>query len=322
MNKIWNRRSRIRTFAMNNLNIGYRNAALGFFRSILEPRAKASPALREENENVLEKKIAWLIGSPRSGTSWLGTRLLRHPDNVIWNEPLIYFHLKLPAHRIGIDTQKDAYFLSPRHRESWLPAFKRLILVRAYSEAKTLTKNIIIKEHAGGVADIITECLPNSKLIFLLRDGRDVVASLIDAHRPDSWNKTLSVTPLLTEESRKQAIRNYSQMWTRYTQTTWKAYNNKTPDLRLLLKYEDLRNDTLSELRKVYDFLGIKINDNELREIVERYDFKNIPSSEKGPDKFNRSATPGAWKDSFSKEEQVLMNSIMAKTLSQMDYQI
>jgi len=37
LNKIWNRRSLIRTFAINDLKIRYRNSILGFFWSILEP---------------------------------------------------------------------------------------------------------------------------------------------------------------------------------------------------------------------------------------------------------------------------------------------
>lgn len=37
LSKIWNRRSLIRTFAINDLKIRYRNSVLGFFWSVLEP---------------------------------------------------------------------------------------------------------------------------------------------------------------------------------------------------------------------------------------------------------------------------------------------
>ncbi len=37
LSKIWNRRSLIRTFAVNDLKIRYRNSVLGFFWSVLEP---------------------------------------------------------------------------------------------------------------------------------------------------------------------------------------------------------------------------------------------------------------------------------------------
>jgi|GEM_PF-615512 len=284
------------------------------------------PPLTEDEENVLEKKIVWIIGSPRSGTTWLGTQLLSHQDNIIWNEPTIGYHLDIVGYWRQIDgTDKisSSYFFSPHHKNNWIPALRKLILARTYSLAQTLTKNVIVKEPAGSAsADIIMQCTHNSKLIFLLRDGRDVVESFIDAHRPDSWNRLFSKQPLLTEESRYEAIKRYSHLWKRYISIITKAYLNHNPSLCLLVKYEDLKKDTLTELRKIYNFIGIRISDNELREIVQRYDFKNIPESEKGPGKFNRSATPRGWKNSFTEKEQELMNSIMGDTLTQMSYEI
>jgi len=70
----------------------------------------------------------------------------------------------------------------------------------------------------------------------------------------------------------------------------------------------------------VYKFLKISINDLELKHIVEKYDFSNIPDSEKGPEKFNRIATPGTWKTHFDDNEKHIMNSIMGKKLSEFGY--
>jgi len=51
-----------------------------------------------------------------------------------------------------------------------------------------LSKNIIIKEPNGSfAADVIAECLPDSKIIVLIRDGRDVLDSRFDMHKPGSW---------------------------------------------------------------------------------------------------------------------------------------
>ena len=77
-----------------------------------------------------------------------------------------------------------------------------------------------------------------------------------------------------------------------------------------------------TELKKMYEFLGISIEDEEIQKIVAKYQFNKIPDSEKGPGKFIRIATPGAWKDHFSKEEQDLMHSIMSKTLQKWGYEI
>jgi len=43
-----------------------------------------------------------------------------------------------------------------------------------------LNKIIIKEPHGSLAADTISECLPNSKIIILLRDGRDVLDSEVD----------------------------------------------------------------------------------------------------------------------------------------------
>ena len=68
--------------------------------------------------------------------------------------------------------------------------------------------------------------------------------------------------------------------------------------------------------------MNIEINPTELSKLVEKYDFKNIPSDKKGPGKFTRSAKPGGWRENFSKEEQELMHKIMGETLEKMGYKI
>jgi len=90
----------------------------------------------------------------------------------------------------------------------------------------------------------------------------------------------------------------------------------------LLVKYEDLLKDTLLQLKKIYDFIGIKTTESELKEKIVKYDFKKIPSQEKGPGKFSRSATPGKWKDNLSNTEQKVMHWIMGKTLKKMGYEV
>ena len=164
------------------------------------------------------------------------------------------------------------------------------------------------------------ECLPNSKIIFLVRDGRDVVDSWIDAHREGSWEPDRK--SLKTPQERMQKITEYSNYWKNLTSTVQIAYQKHNPDLRLLVKYENLRKDTLSELKKVYEFLDIKTDDSELEQIIDKYRFEKIPFFSRGKGKFHRSAKPGNWKKNFNQQEQEAMNSIMGPALKKMGYQI
>jgi len=289
------------------------------------------PELTTEQENTLEKKTIWLFGAPRSGTTWLGTQLLIHSENLIWAEPWIGFHLGTldfdgskdinKKYERVYDTQSSGgrYFFSPHHKKNWLPALRRFIISRIFSQVQTLGKNVIIKEPVGShSADIIMECMPKSKLVFLLRDGRDILESRMDMHRGSkSWS---GLREFKNDKEKRGAIKYYSIIWNGIMERINRAYENHDPKLRIIIRYEDLKKDTLSELKKIYDFLDIKISDDELRRKIELFDFKNIPESQKGEGKFYRSASTGGWTKKFSKEEQELMNSIMGDTLKQMGY--
>ncbi|MDH3611072.1 MAG: sulfotransferase [Nitrosopumilus sp.] len=312
--------------------------------------------LSENEELLLEKKILWLCAPPRSGTTWLGTRLLKHPSMIIWNEPWFAFHLGVlrgaltPAKDFGkmnfalekkelpSETQKSfnvkyqfdrildvqssngEYFFSPHHKNNWLPYLRKLILARTYSHAQTISKNICIKDpvSSNGI-DIISECVPESKLLFLIRDGRDEVDSRMDMHRPDSWAK---LRPFSNEKDRLDGISYYSTLWEVNTKNIQKGFDKHNSKLKILVKYEELKENTFDELKKIYEFLEIEISDEELNQIIDIYDFKNIPDSEKGTGKFNRTAKTGGWRDNFNEKEQNVMNSIMSKTLKQFGYPI
>jgi len=310
------------------------------------------PPLTTEQENDLEKKIIWLCAPPRSGTTWLGTRLLNHPQNIIWHEPWIGFHLgvlrggmtpakdftdsspesillkskKVPKVTYNFERILDMqagdgeYFFSPYHKNNWLPALRKLLLARTFSHAQILTKNIIIKDPVGSNGtDILLESLPHSKIIFLIRDGRDEVDSRMDMHKSDSWAE---MRPFKNEEARLKGIAYYSKLWTVNAMNIKKGFDSHNTELKLIVRYEDLIKDTFSQLKKIYDFIKVDITDNELKKKIKIHDFKNIPQSEKGPGKFNRSAKIGAWKDNFTENEKDLINTIMAKTLEKFGYEL
>jgi len=276
-----------------------------------------------EWENILEQKMVWLLGSMRSGTTWLGTQLLKHEQNIIWNEPYIGFHLnagEILSHPESPDNERPDYFFSKKFQKIWMPAYKKFVLTRAYAQAGTLNKNLVIKEpHGAKVAPLLMECFPQSKLIFMMRDGRDVVDSIIDAHQRGSW--MVDAKPIDTKEQRLEILKAHSKAWSNSMKNTHYAYQNHHHNLRLMLKYEDLLKNTFEELKKIYDFLKIDITEKELKKILSNYDFEKIPASQKGTGKFYRLAKPGGWKDSFNDEEVNLMNSIMAEGLRTGGYQ-
>jgi len=282
-----------------------------------------------EEEQLLEKNLVWVFAERRSGTTWLSKELLSQ-DTKFLDELLIGLHLGLFAgSRIGnkrtIDIQKERtdYFFSEQHQDSWIYFLRKLILNRIHNQFEDLSSKIIIKEPSGSVAaDIIAKCLPKSRIIIMLRDGRDILDSKIDALTPQGWEtvEKKGLNETITEKNRLRYIKKYAKNWVHLVQTLKKTFRKHPKELRYQLRYEELLKNTLNELKKLYQFLSIDIKEEDLKEIINRYSFEKIPKNQKGKGKFRRFATPGMWKENFNEEEKRLIEKIMGETLRDLGY--
>jgi len=309
-----------------------------------------------EDENFLEQNIVWLFGSRRSGTTWLGEQLLSFNSHYL-HEPDITVHLELPMAQSGknfnrrIDARKniEGYFFSEKYKNTWSYYLGKLILYRIYAQIQdipnnestqdeiknnelfensssnipdlNLSKKIIIKEPSTllDASDIISQSLPQSKIIVMLRDGRDVIDSFVDSRSKGGWQAN-NPESVLKPEQRIPFIERRARLWINQTRNLISAYDNHNEKLRFLIKYEDLRYNTYEELKKMYNFIGIEIPNSELEKLTSKFTFENIPENEKGPGKRNRSGTPGKWENNFSEKEKKKMNEILMPTLQEIGY--
>lgn len=275
--------------------------------------------LTRDQQLTLEKNLVFLFGSPRSGTTWLGKQLLSF-NTFTMDEPRIG-RFMFPTQKELNDDRKD-YFFSKEYQPAWRFFLRKLILNRIYSQFGNITKKIIIKDpNASLAAHIIANVLPNSKILVLLRDGRDVVDSLVDGRSEKGWNTKLDDAPPLTKRNQLNFIESQSRIWIQSIKHMMTAYNSKSEDLRYLVKYEDLRNQTLEELEKIYKFLNVEISEKQLKNLIEKFSFKKIPEKKKGHGQFTRGASSGNWKQNFDKREQTALENIMGKTLRRIGYE-
>jgi len=219
--------------------------------------------------------------------------------------------------QIDIQKNKKDYFFSTEFKDIWLHYLRKLFLNRVYSQFQDINKKIIIK---GVGADIILECLPNSKSVILLRDPRDIMDSRVDALSESGWSTKRGWNEI-TVKNKISFIERESLRWIQLIKILLNMYSaNK--ERCLLVKYENLRKDTLSELTKIFEFSKLDVNENALRKIVDRLSFEKIPKGEKGSGKRKRSASPGKWKEHFNEKEQKIMHKIMIDTMKEIGYEL
>jgi len=125
----------------------------------------------------------------------------------------------------------------------------------------------------------------NKKIIFLVRDPRDVLVSSyfemskrgeIFGDNPYTIRKP-TFNGSLTEFTNKQ-VGGYDTILAYYN--IW-ADNRRVPQDFLLVRYEDIKADPTGELRKVIDFLELKtISDDAIAEAVDYGSFDNMRKME------------------------------------------
>lgn len=285
--------------------------------------------------------LTWILGSSRSGSTWLMRMLGERPEIRTFNETGIGHHLGLwrpmplawetatatPALTTYIqeaDSNPD-YLFAEEYRDHWQPALRSLLLerigatLRAEENGGAALRSAVIKEPgASQVADLLISLVPESRLIFLLRDGRDVVESWLDAHLPGAWHSyDFTVAP----QGRTAFLAWQATVWLYRTEVVQRAYEAHDPDRRVLVHYEDLRRGPERELGRVFEMLGLAVGDREIREIVSRNSLDSVPEPERGPGRFVRFGEPGRWRTALSDEEQGAVAAIIGDKLAELGYE-
>ena len=311
----------------------------------------------------VERRLVWMMGSPRTGSTWL-LRLLLHPwgvgrtptgidpsrfrprgGNVIpVNESYLAHHIgpmrdPLPPPEAAADTSvvlndlrrsDPAYFFSDEYADDWRGPLRELALkrfqaqsLRAEAAHGLREPQIVIKEPNGShAADLIAELFPSSRMIFLLRDGRDVIDSMMDADSAGGWRtRTEGVQPLVTAEQRLQGVRRQAQLWLVRISATERACRRLGPEQSIRVRYEDLLTDTESELARIDAWLGLRRDARQIRAAVSTNRFKSLRNRLRGRRKGVRAASPGLWRENLTEAEQQAMNELIGPKLAELGYE-
>ena len=180
---------------------------------------------------------------------------------------------------------------------------------------------VVIKEPNGShAAGFLLSLLPSSRLIFLLRDGRDVVDSLVASLDERGWRHEAAGRGMGSEAGRLAAVRRESRYWLERTIAVQAAYDAHDPALRFRLRYEDLLRDTPVELGRLLEWLGRPRADDELERTVADM-LRGNPEAPEGSGKSRRAATPGLWRQNLSENEQEIMAEVMGAKLRELGYE-
>jgi hypothetical protein len=286
-----------------------------------------------------EDRLAWIFGSSRSGSTWLLKMLSDLQGVVPVDDPHLGHHLGVwrpiplawaasqdpPELNTLLDLKAEeaGYFFAERHRDAWWEPLRALIAARfdaqandALADPATATATVV-KEPGSHVAPLLTELFPTSKVIFLLRDGRDVVDSWLDAYSEDSWAIPGGAFAV-TAEGRIPLIRWLSDVWTFRSRAVKAAYDARAPEDRILIRYEDLRGETEHCLERICAML--RLDPAPIPLVVADHRFERVPRAARGRRHAIRRAAPGGWRTNLNAEEQAALHEALGEALAEFGY--
>lgn len=215
------------------------------------------------------ENMVFLVGAPRSGTTWLQRLLATHPvvktgqeshlfgaylGPMIrsWDHEVQRFEANAGGPRGGVGI--GCYF-----EEDDVMELARAFVVRMLEVAGVEPGDIFVEKtprHALFLPEI-ARVLPGCRVIHLLRDPRDVISSLLAAS--DSWGSQWAPSSALEA----------ARLWKRYLYNVRKAEAALGPTRFMEVRYEDLSAQPEQELQRIATFAGVEWSAEDISATVE-----------------------------------------------------
>ncbi|MGF1472188.1 MAG: sulfotransferase domain-containing protein [Rubrobacteraceae bacterium] len=272
---------------------------------------------------VKPENIVWIFASGRSGTTWLRDMMKDVKGYRAWEEPWVGALFGRFHNNSGSNQLKAANFiLGEPYRQTWLRCIRNFVLEGAEARFPKMNSNdyLVIKEPNGSEgAPLLMEALPESRMVFLVRDPRDVAASLLDGAREGHWLYERNQTADWKRNSKAdkqpdEFIKAPANEYVRKVGKAGEAYEaHKGP--KVLVKYEDLNAETLDTMKRIYSTLELPASAKEIERVVEKHSWENIPENKRGEGKFYRKAIPGGWREDLTPRQVEIVEEITAPLL-------
>jgi hypothetical protein len=270
---------------------------------------------------ISDKQFIFIIGSLKSGTTWLQIMLGAHPLVGTTVEQTLFVKY-IPS---WIDIwQQETQNIKEKGFNKGLPFlwtdedFSNFLLEfieKVYAKLtinNTNVTHILDKNPAYTFQiELIHSLIPNAKFIHLIRDGRDTAVSMTAA------NKKIGYGP--------DNIIKASETWVSYVRAAQVA--KKFQGQYLEVRYEDLLDHGEETLRSVFDFCALPITSNKIGEIIVEHDFNLMKSKRQHADDrakthpaFYRKGKAGNWQEELTSVQKYLVDRTAGDLLIELGY--
>lgn len=297
-----------------------------------------STILRQLLRHVRSREfpLALIVGAQRSGTTWLQMLCAAHPRLAGGEESHLFSHY---LGNLSNQYYADLYAQDTLPRPQGLPCFLTIdewtALMRQMA-VSVLEKLIVAKPQAKLVVEktpdhvqhlhFVRQLFPHCRIVHIVRDGRDVVVSQMEASRRkwgEAWAASDATEAATRWASWVESARKYRQPEALYHQ----------------VRYENLLHDGPAMLRDVYAFLGVPLPRAEVEAIYRQFPIEAC-RDESAPqvllrlgeiahqpvkptaDGFFRAGQAGGWHTALSDADRAAVEHIAGGLLRELGYSI
>lgn len=280
--------------------------------------------------------LVFVVGAPRSGTTWLQRLLAAHPRVATGQESHLFSEFVGPQlrawrkHLRSAPVERGGVGPGCYHTEEQFLAILRDYMLRLLApliEARGEAELFVEKTpgHALYVAEI-HELLPEARFIHIIRDARDVVVSLLTA--AGSWGQGWA-----PERTARAAL-----LWERHVRSARTAGRALGARRYHEVHYEELARDGAPTLERLFDFVGLPVE----RTAIERWLEDNRADAVRAgggtpiplggafggatggvvrePDGFMGPARVGAWRGTLSLAQRAVVWHFAGRTMREAGY--
>lgn len=276
-------------------------------------------------------KRLFIVGCPRSGTTWTLMLLAQHPKTVA-AQHVSFFHALRHLEDWWLGTQKrkqgafgQSVVSIAKDAESPEKGVKFDDLIteeRFYAMCRRAADDLfsgILERRPDAevlvektpenvrIAPFIAKVYPDAYFLHIVRDPRAVYASLKSAVKTFEKSASFPGNPIAgarfweDDVSRGVAIPEVS-------------------DRYLEVRYESMLENGEAELARIYEWLGMPVTPDFCAKAVEAASMKNLRKIESAPQSFFRRGEADGWKDELSEEEIRILEYMLGEWLDRLGY--
>ena len=273
-------------------------------------------------QSLEDKPFYLIVGSFKSGTTWLQKLLNAHPaicsQGEAWFFDNLLAYINMALEKYSSEKMPALHQLKPEQINN---IFKTSMFEYISNWPGIERAQCIVEKTPNNSfkLPLIKEILPQVKVIHIARDGRDVVTS--------SWFHQFRDKPdwFLQYENDFNGFVKY------WTEEIWMKANRKCLDFKaeypqdyLSIKYEDLIESPHTALTNLITSMGIDSDDTSVEQCLEAASFEKMSkgrkSGEEDKNSFFRKGIAGDWQNHFQENDLQTFNKIAARMMSRLGY--